>query len=106
MLDSFLFGLLAASSLAVGGLLAAKFKLSSKILGLIMAFGVGALISSVSFELIEDAFDYANDLVVVTFGILCGALTYFILDFLVDKFGTRNAMVLQKTKNNLDKQFL
>lgn len=87
MLDSFLFGLLSAGSLIVGALIAFRLKLPKKVLGLVMAFGVGALISSVAFELISDAFDYSQSLVIVLAGIITGSLVYFVTDLLVDKFG-------------------
>lgn len=97
MLDSLIFGAVAASSLVVGALLAMRFKIPPKILGLIMAFGVGALISSVAFELTEDAFGYANDIVIVIAGILAGAITYFICDWLVDKSGGKNRKNTEKS---------
>ena len=40
----------AASSLLIGGLFAFWFRISNKMLGLIMAFGSGVLISAVAFE--------------------------------------------------------
>ena len=43
-------GFVGASSLIVAAEFAFAFKLSRMVIGLIMAFGVGALISSVSFE--------------------------------------------------------
>lgn len=87
MLDALLFGFISAGSLLIGALLAIKMKLSKKFLGIVMAFGVGALISSVSFELISDAFDYANEVYTVLIGLLSGSLVYFGFDWLVDKFG-------------------
>lgn len=71
----------------VGALIAMKFKPRTKILGLIMAFGVGALICSVSFELVEVAFDYSKDLIIVISGVVAGSLAYFVCDLLVDKLG-------------------
>lgn len=87
MLDSALFGLVSAGSLLIGFLIALRLKLPPKLLGLVMAFGVGALISSVAFELIEDAFDYSNDLVAVITGALTGSLIYFFADSVVDRLG-------------------
>ena len=45
MLNAFLFGLLATSSLIVGGIIATRFTLPKKYLGIIMAFGAGTLIN-------------------------------------------------------------
>ena len=41
MLNAFLWGLLATSSLILGGLIASRFSLGKKTLGIIMAFGAG-----------------------------------------------------------------
>ena len=43
MLDAFLWGLLATSSLVLGGLIISWFSLSKKALGVIMAFGAGTV---------------------------------------------------------------
>lgn len=90
MNEAFVWGLISAGSLLIGAGLALRFKISSKILGLIMAFGVGALISSVSFELVEDAFTKSQDIFIVAIGLLAGAIVYFIGDLLIGKFGGRN----------------
>jgi ZIP family zinc transporter len=83
-------GLISSGSLLIGATLALRFKFSQRILGFIMAFGVGALISSVSFELIEESFNTVNGLVVVGLGVAAGALVYFFGDLLIDKLGGRH----------------
>lgn len=90
MNEAILWGLISAGSLLIGAGLALRFKISSKVLGLVMAFGVGALISSVSFELVEDAFAESQDILIVAIGLLTGAIVYFISDLLIGKFGGRN----------------
>lgn len=90
MFDSLFFGLVSAGSLLIGMFLAFKFKIGPKLLGLIMAFGVGALISSVAFELISEAYGYANELLTVLAGLICGSFVYFGADYFVDKFGGSN----------------
>ena len=44
MLNAFLFGLLATSSLVLGGLLGLWFNIGKRALGIIMAFSAGVLI--------------------------------------------------------------
>ncbi len=88
-MEALFWGFVSAGSLLIGAALALRFKFSSKVVGLIMAFGVGALISSVSFELISEAFDTANGLMMVGLGVAAGALVYFVGDFLIDKYGGR-----------------
>lgn len=53
--EAALWGLVAASSLVVAAEVAFAVRLSRMVVGLVMAFGVGALIASVSFELVEPA---------------------------------------------------
>ncbi len=54
MAEAFWWGLLAGSSLILGGLLSLWFRLADRWIGHIMAFGGGVLISAVAFELVED----------------------------------------------------
>ena len=50
-------GLFAASSLILGGVLALVLPIGERLLGLIMAFGAGVLISAVAYELVAEAFE-------------------------------------------------
>lgn len=86
MAEAFFWGLLAASSLMVGGLLALQIDIPERVLGLIMAFGAGVLISAVAFELVEEAFETSGSLVVAS-GLLAGALTFYVGDVLIDRMG-------------------
>ena len=52
MAAAFGWGLLAASSLVIGALVALRFRISLRAIGLIMGFGAGVLISAVSFDLV------------------------------------------------------
>lgn len=77
-------GAVGASSLLVGAEVAFAFRLSRMVIGLIMAFGVGALISSVSFELIAPAMESADSWQVPV-GLALGALTFFLGDRAISK---------------------
>jgi ZIP family zinc transporter len=79
-------GFVGASALVVGAEVAFAFKLSRLVIGLIMAFGVGALISAVSFELVAPAME-AADVWQVAVGLGLGSLTFFIGDRLIAKLG-------------------
>jgi ZIP family zinc transporter len=87
MAEAFFWGLLAASSLMVGGLLALEIDIHERVLGLIMAFGAGVLISAVAFELVEQAFETSHGGLEVAFGLLAGALTFYVGDLLIDRMG-------------------
>ena len=55
MAEAFAWGTLAACSLVIGAVLALVFRISLRMIGLIMAFGGGVLISDVSFDVVEEA---------------------------------------------------
>jgi ZIP family zinc transporter len=78
------YGGLAASSLIAGALLALARRWSSHQIGIVLAFGAGALVSAVSFELAEEGIDVGG-LGWTAAGIAAGALTYFVLDGLIER---------------------
>jgi ZIP family zinc transporter len=69
-------GALAASSLVLGALLGIARQWPSVVVGLVLAFGAGALISAVSFDLFEEGVDAAGGPAVAV-GLAVGALTYW-----------------------------
>ncbi len=79
MIEAVGWGAFAASSLVLGALLALARRWPDRSVGLVLAFGAGALISAVSFELFEEGIEEAGGLP-VAFGLAAGALTYFLLD--------------------------
>jgi zinc transporter, ZIP family len=72
-------GALAASSLILGALLSFARRWSPHQLGAVLAFGAGALISAVSFELAEEGIAVGGAGFTGA-GLGAGALTYFLLD--------------------------
>jgi ZIP family zinc transporter len=77
-------GALAASSLVVGALLGLARTWPDRVVGLVLAFGAGALISAVSFDLWEEG-SKIGDPGYVGLGLAVGAATYFTLDRLVGR---------------------
>jgi zinc transporter, ZIP family len=75
-------GALAASSLVLGAALSFLRRWSHPQVGLVLAFGAGALISAVSFELAQEGFEVGGT-GVTGLGLGLGALTYFLLDGLI-----------------------
>jgi len=100
MLNAFLWGLLATSSLFLGGLIATRFSLSKKALGVIMAFGAGTLISAVSYELIYEAIKLGKGTGFPAFGLFAGAFTFYFSDTLIRKLGARNHMSIEASKHS------
>lgn len=87
MLDAFLLGLLAASSLVVGAVIATRREVPTRTLGLVLAFGSGILISSVAYELVAEAATTAAGEGGVGLGLGVGALAFFFGDLLIDRGG-------------------
>jgi len=54
-------------------------------IGLAMAFGAGALIAAVAYELVIDAFE--TDLRLASIGFACGGLTFYVGDVLIGRMG-------------------
>jgi ZIP family zinc transporter len=79
MLSALGWGAVAASSLLIGAALAFARPWPRRQVGLVLAFGAGALISAVSFELAEEGIQVGS-LKATAAGLGVGALTYFALD--------------------------
>ena len=87
MAAAFGWGLLAASSLVIGALVALLFRISLRVVGLIMGFGAGVLISAVAFDLVEEAAGKASGHGAVIAGIFAGCGVFFGGDWLIDRMG-------------------
>jgi zinc transporter, ZIP family len=95
VLEAFFWGALASSSLLVGGLLVLNLRLSRRLIGLVMGFGAGVLISAVAFELFAEAAASVESRNSAAIGLFAGALTFFVGDALIDRVGgeERKSMV-------------
>src|SRR5215510_10292117 len=82
--SAFLWGAVAASSLVVGAVLGLSRPWPDRMVGLVLAFGAGALISAVSFDLWEEG-SRIGDPGWVGLGLAVGAVTYFVADRLVGR---------------------
>jgi ZIP family zinc transporter len=82
-------GALAAGSLLLGALLGVARGWHDRVVGVVLAFGAGALVSGVSFELAAEGL-HAGGPVAVAVGLAAGALIYFLADGLVERMGGRN----------------
>ena len=86
MLEAGLWGLLAASALVAGAALGLVGAVPRRWVALAMAFGAGALISALAFDLTEDAFAHGGTLPVAA-GLAAGALVFFTGDQLLHTRG-------------------
>ena len=83
MLGAVGWGAVAASSLVLGGVLGLLRDWHPRLVGLVLAFGAGALISAVSFDLFEEGQTLGGP-VPLAIGLAVGALAYFTADRVVE----------------------
>lgn len=88
--EALFWGLAASSSLFVGGAVALVHRVPARLLGLVMAFGAGVLISAVAFELVEEGIAKTNDLRATALGLFAGSLAFYLGDAVVDRWGGRH----------------
>jgi zinc transporter, ZIP family len=81
-------GVVAASSLVLGMLLGLARSWPGRLIGLVLAFGAGALVSGVSFELFEEGVAVGGA-AAVGIGLALGALVYFVLSRALERIGSQ-----------------
>lgn len=85
MLEAAFWGLVTAGSLWVGAALAAYVRPGKRWIGLALAFGSGALVAAVAYELVLEAFE--SNLTVAGIGFAVGALVFYAGDSVIDRRG-------------------
>src|SRR5262245_28686751 len=84
-------GLFGASSLLIGAVIGLKVSIPTRVIGLILGFGAGTLISAVAFELTDEAYNLGGA-DTLTLGLALGALTYFVGDLAIARRGADQRM--------------
>jgi len=79
-------GAVAGGAVLIGALLGIYVKAPPRLIGAVMAFGAGVLISAVAFGLTREAFDRGG-VTSVTVGLALGALAFFGGDWVLDHHG-------------------
>jgi ZIP family zinc transporter len=102
MAQAFLWGVVTSGSLLLGAVMALRLKISHRAIGFVAAFGIGALISSVSFELVQEAYSQAQGLLPLVAGLFAGALVYFAGDLLLDRLGAANRKKMHGSNRESD----
>jgi zinc transporter, ZIP family len=91
MVEAGLWGAVGASSLLLGAMIGLALSIPRQVIGLVLGFGAGTLISAMAFELTEEAFRVGGaDAVAI--GLALGALAYFAGDQLIARRGGRQRM--------------
>ncbi|MEA2645337.1 MAG: zinc transporter, family [Chloroflexota bacterium] len=86
MLQAAFWGFVAGAALLLGAGAALVLPTSQRVIGLIMAFGGGVLISALAFELVDEGLK-SGATVSVAAGLAAGSLTFFAGDWLLDHRG-------------------
>lgn len=87
MAAAFGWGALGGSALVLGAVIALAWRVDGRVLGMIMGFGAGVLISALAFDLVEEAANTAAGSDGVAAGLFAGALTFFVGDAVIDRMG-------------------
>jgi ZIP family zinc transporter len=103
--EALAWGAVAASSLVVGAFVGLARPWPRKLVGLVLGFGAGALISAVSFELAEEGVKQAGG-VPVAIGLAVGALTYFVASGKVAAMGGGAALALGAFLDGIPEQLV
>jgi ZIP family zinc transporter len=82
-------GLVSGSALLVGGLVGYYKQVSARMIGVIMAFGSGVLISALAFELMEKAYQ-GGGFRAAAVGFITGAIIYSVANHLLSKRGAKH----------------
>ena len=99
-------GAVAASSLVIGAALGLARQWPRELIGLVLGFGAGALISAVSFELFEGGIDVAGRGLPVAIGLGVGAITYYLAAGRVASMGGGAALALGAFLDGIPEQMV
>ncbi|NJN53312.1 MAG: hypothetical protein HC804_00290 [Anaerolineae bacterium] len=93
MIEAAIWSTIATGTLLIGMVLAYRNAVSQRWTGLIMAFGVGAILSAAAYQLIlGPLFEVQGNYYLVAVGLFAGALTFYFADKWVDNMGGAERM--------------
>jgi ZIP family zinc transporter len=87
MWEAFGWGTLAASSLVIGAVIALLIRIPLRVIGLIMGFGAGVLISAVAFDLVQEAAEKSSGQGWAVAGLFVGCAVFAGGDWAIDRMG-------------------
>ncbi len=79
-------GFVGGAALLVGALIGVFARASNRVVGVVMGFGAGVLISALAFELTHEAYEKSGGLAVVL-GLVAGSVVFFVGDWFIDRRG-------------------
>ena len=86
MLEAALWGFVGGIALLAGAIIGLAFEVPRRVIGLVMAFGAGVLISALSFELTAEAVR-SGGFDATAAGLAAGSLVFFLGDRALDRMG-------------------
>ncbi len=86
MITAGIYGLIGGMALFIGALIGLYIKISKRTIGVVMAFGSGVLISALTFDLMEQAYQLGG-FDSVSIGFIAGAVLFVVGDYLIDSYG-------------------
>lgn len=84
--DAFMSGLISAISLPIGALIGIIFRPGRRVVAAVMAFGSGALLAAISFELLDPALETAG-IGALAIGFVAGSVLYVALNAAIQNLG-------------------
>ena len=82
---SLIFGVVTSSALVLGAFVGVRFELPKRVLAMILSFASGALITALTFELFEDAYERGG-VWQAGIGLFVGAVVFTVLSALLDRW--------------------
>jgi ZIP family zinc transporter len=86
VIEAAFWGFVGGAALLVGAVLGLTVGASQRVIGVVMAFGAGVLISALAFELTDEA-NRRGGVDAVSFGLAAGSIAFFVGDWIVDHRG-------------------
>ena len=83
-MNAFIFGAIASSALVIGAIFGARVQLPKAVLAAMLSFAAGALITALSFELFEDAYEHGG-IWRAALGLIAGAVVFTTLSAWLDR---------------------
>lgn len=90
-LEAGFWGLLAGSALIIGAAIGYYVPVTQRVIAGVLAFGAGVLISVLSFDLIDEAYE-TSGLVITALGFVGGALIYIVANRILARRGAKGRM--------------
>ncbi len=83
--QAILFGVLSSSALVIGGVIGAFWRAPERFTGVLLAFASGLMISALSFDLFQEAYDLGG-IGRAGIGLIVGAATFVVVNTLLDNY--------------------